>query len=168
VEAVRNALSGCPGSDGARLQLTLRVVRSEDGSELRVVAEVGHGGGATVTYLSGCSALCRPALYDPIYFTVIGPTGAEVFIRRPCEGPFFCAPFSAALAPGENLEQELRVVGTQWKQEGADLFYCGECTEQPLPGGRYIVVARFLYSTDAVQGFPLPQQLVALTEFTWP
>jgi hypothetical protein len=168
VEAVSNALSGCPGSDPARLQLTLRVVRPEDGSELRVVAELRHGGGTTVTYLRGCSALCRPALYHPIYFTLIGPSGAEVFVERPCTGPFFCAPFSADLAPGESLEQELRIAGTEWKEEGADLFYCGECTEQPLAGGRYTVVARFLYSTDVVQGFPPPRQVVAVTEFTWP
>jgi hypothetical protein len=170
VNAVRNALSGCPDSQLGGPRLALRVVLpDEDGSTLRIVAELRHAGGATVAYLSGCSALCRPQFYEAIYFTVIAPNGAEVFIERPCDGPYFCAEWPMEFAPGDHLEQDLRITGTEWKQENADLIsYCGDCTEQPLPAGRYTVVARFRYSTDLVQPYPFSQQVVALTEFTWP
>lgn len=169
VAAVGNALSGCPDSEPRGLSLSVRVERPEGGAGVRVVAEVRNEGDSPVAYLYGCSALCHPTFYERIYLTVIGPYGDEVPVRNPCLGPLLCGQTFMELAPGDHLEQQLSIAGTRWEQEGEiSIVYCGACTERDFDPGLYTVVARFRYSEDLAHPGSSTEQIVALTQFTWP
>jgi len=167
VTAVRNSLQGCPDSEPGDISLSLRVERPANDAGVRIVAHLLNGRDSAVAYRWGCTTLCRPAFHDAIYFTVIGPNGAEVLVDRPCFGPLFCGERTLQLGAGEQLEQGLTISGIRWDQEDATPSYCGTCTERDLDPGRYLVVARFLYSENPDQP-SFPEQIAALAEFTWP
>lgn len=170
VRAVDNALNGCPTGPPS-LSLSVHVARDAATRTVRAVADLRNGGAVPVSYLEGCSALCRPKVYQAISFELIGPQGTEVIVEDPCGSILLCAEFSQLFSPGDILEQTLDVTGTEWIRDGNATGIngdCGTCTEKALATGRYKVIAQFQYSTDLNNPWTFPDHIEASAEFDWP
>ncbi len=166
VAAVDNALSGCPLLP--TLSLSVHVARNADTKALRAVADLKNSGSVPVSYLSGCSALCRPKIYQAISLELVGPNATDVFVEYPCGSVLLCPEFPQVFSPGESVEQALDVTGTEWKQDTTAADECGSCVQENLEPGWYKVIAEFRYSTDLNNPWPFAQHIEASAEFEWP
>lgn len=168
IDAVNNALNGCGPTPTPTLALSVRVARSPATQTLQAVADLTNSGEVAVSYLTGCSALCRPKFYQAISFQLIGPHGTEAIVEQPCGGVLACAEGPQAFSPGESVEQTLDITGNEFMQDATTGGECGTCTQAPLEPGRYKVTARFQYSTDLNNPWPFPDYVEASAEFDWP
>jgi hypothetical protein len=168
LRAVNNALDGCKTGPPS-FSLSVHVARNADTQVLQAVADLTNSGGVPVSYLLGCSALCRPKFYQAISFRVIGPQGTEVIAEEPCGSVALCPEYPQVFAPGESTKQALDITGTEWLWDTTStIFECGTCTPKILQAGRYRVIARFQYSTDLNNPWPFPDYVEASSEFDWP
>ena len=170
LQAVDNALYGCK-SGPPSFSLSVHVERNADTQALRAVANLTNSGGVPVSYLLGCSALCRPKFYQAISFRVVGPEGTEVIVEEPCGGVALCAEYPQVFAPGESTQQVLGITGTEWLWDVTGIPLngdCGSCIQKALNPGRYTVIARFQYATDLNNPWPFPNSVEASAVFDWP
>ncbi len=174
VIAVNNALNGCsagptptPAPPQLALSLEAGALAGEQG--LSLVARLSHRGGATVSYRVGCTARCRPQVYQPIVFVLTGPDGNEVVIDYPCGGVLLCPEGYAELQPGDELEETLSITGTAWQQQETDPpNECRGCSEVALSPGRYTAEARFVYGIGSDGSDPFERLVAQRLEFEWP
>jgi hypothetical protein len=170
MRAVDNALLGCPTTPPS-LSLSVHVARNADTQVLQAVADLSNSGEVPVSYLTGCSALCRPKVYRAISFQLVGPEGSEVIVEDPCDGVLLCPEGPELFSPGDSVEQTLDITGTEWIPDRTGPILngdCGTCSQQPLAPGRYKVTARFQYSTALNDPWPFPDHIEASAEFDWP
>ena len=173
IEAVHNALLGCPGpTPTPAVTLDLQVVQSPGAAH--IVATLTNVSESPVFYLAGCSARCRPLVYRPVSFYVTGPDGSEVIVKSnenpsPCSGPAACPEFAQQISPGEVLDEPLEIDGTAWNVAMSDeVGFCGTCTAEAFAAGRYVVTAHSAYSTDADSIYLPSGQIERTVEFDWP
>ena len=173
IEAVHNALFGCPGpTPTPAVTLDLHVVQNP--GAVHIVATLTNVSDSPVFYLAGCPARCRPLFYRPVSFRVTGPDGTEVIVKSneysdPCAPPPLCAPFPQQISPGQVLEEPLNIDGTAWNVAMSDGFsFCGTCTAEAFVPGRYTVTATSAYSTDANGIYSPTATLERTVEFDWP
>lgn len=170
IQAVNDALNGCPTTPPT-FALSVHVARNPDTQILQAVADLTNSGEVSVsylTYLTGCSAMCRPKFYQTISFQLIGPHGTEVIVDDPCGGVLLCPEVPQFLSPVESVEQTLDITGTEFIQDTAGAGLCGSCTQAPLEAGRYKVTARFQYSTDLNNPWDFTDHIETSAEFDWP
>ena len=170
VRAVDNALNGC-ATGPPSLSLSVHVVRDAATHAVQAVADLTNSGGVGVSYLEGCSALCRPKVYRAISFELIGPHGNEVIVEDPCGGILLCPEGPQLLAPGDSVEQTLEITGSEWITDATPPPLdgdCGICTQKALESGRYQVIAQFRYATDLNNPWLFPDEIEATAEFDWP
>jgi hypothetical protein len=174
VIAVNNALNGCPAGPTPtpappQLALSLEAAALAGEQGFSFVARLRHRGGATVSYRVGCTARCRPQVYQPIFFELTGPDGKEVVIDYPCGGVLLCPEGLAELRPGEELEETLSITGTAWQQQETDPSNeCRGCSEVALAPGRYTAEARFVYGIGSDWSDPFERLVAQRLEFEWP
>jgi hypothetical protein len=172
VQAVNNALNGCPAAPTptpAAPQLALEVEAVPRVAEVLIVARLTHSGGALVSYRDGCTARCRPQFYEPISFELRGPDGVEVIIDYPCGGALLCPEGRRGFSPGQALEQTLSITGVAWEQQKTDPpNECRGCREVALPAGRYAATASFVYAIGDGWSDAVEQRITRRVEFEWP
>ena len=181
VAAVNNALYGCPGNASStptptptppsppELSLVVQVVSFPDESRVEITATISNLGAATVSFVSGCTAQCRPTFHEAILFELTGPGGEDVLIDYACRGPYFCAPTREELPPGSSHTQTLTMTGTALAHHERYPGECFEdCAQTPLADGRYLLVARFEYRIGRDRTDPQGPDVTQSAEFLWP
>ncbi|MBI3781905.1 MAG: hypothetical protein HY270_00735 [Deltaproteobacteria bacterium] len=171
--AVDHALRGCHACTGPACQppvsLELQLERTE--TSVQVAARLTNHGEDSVYYLSGCSAQCRPFMYQPISFRVTGPDGKEVVVKSsgypyPCGGACLGPEGPAELRPGQSLDDVLKIDGTAW-QLGDRNNDCQPCTAVSVTPGRYTVTAETLYSFAASDVYRPSGHVQKTVDFDW-
>ena len=128
--------------------LSVDISEQSSGDErlLKVIANVRHLGGPSVSYSTSCGSIS-------VSFEVLDANGEHVALVDPCGPRPMCPSYLMELKRGNVISQELLVNGRIWDEE---------CVEGTLSPGRYTVLVIFPYSIDSD-----PWILEEKTTFDW-
>ena len=147
IDAVNNSLEGCsqPTPVSPHLALNLEINALPDQQQVEIVATLDHLGGATVSYVTGCSAQCYPEILKPLSFELVGRDGPVIVYD--CGGALYCPEGLTALSAGQSIQQTLSVTGIAFENQcdfSSPIGFDG-CTQTQLAPGPYRVTATFSY-----------------------